>query len=62
MELIIIGLIVTYVFGGLKFWLGFKKTHFTQTFLNRIGFSLLWPVLFIANSSYRRNFRRALRD
>ncbi|WP_193943551.1 hypothetical protein [Sphaerospermopsis aphanizomenoides] len=62
MELIIVGLTVTYVLGAVKFWSGFNKTHFTQTLLNRIGFSLLWPVLFIANSSYRRNFRRALRD
>lgn len=62
MELIIVGLTVTYVLGAVKFWSGFYKTHFTQTLLNRIGFSLLWPVLFIANSSYRRNFRRALRD
>lgn len=62
MQLIIVVLTVTYVLGSVKFWSGFSKTHFKQTFLNRVGFSLLWPVLFIANSSYRRNFKRALRD
>jgi hypothetical protein len=60
-KLIIIGLIVVYVVGAWKFWSGFDKTHFTQTLPNRIGFTLLWPALFIANPSYRRNFRRALK-
>ncbi|TAE61606.1 MAG: hypothetical protein EAZ76_15460 [Nostocales cyanobacterium] len=62
MPVIIICLTVGYVVGAWKFWTGFSKTHFKQSLPNRIGFSLLWPVLFIANSSYRRNFRRALRE
>lgn len=61
MELIILGLTLAYVVGAWKFWTGFNKTHFTQNLPNRIGFSLLWPVLFIANPSYRRNFKRALK-
>jgi hypothetical protein len=60
-KLIVIGLMVAYVVGAWKFWSGFDKTHFTKTLPNRVGFSLLWPVLYIANPSYRRNFRRALR-
>ncbi|AFZ55925.1 hypothetical protein H6G54_27435 [Anabaena cylindrica FACHB-243] len=60
-KLIILGLIVVYFGGAWKFWTGFRKTNFNQTLPNRIGFSLLWPVLFIANPSYRRNFRKALK-
>jgi hypothetical protein len=60
-KLIIFGLIVVYLGGAWKFWNGFRKTNFNQTLSNRIGFSLLWPVLFIANPSYRRNFRKALK-
>ncbi|WP_353930832.1 hypothetical protein WJM97_21595 [Okeanomitos corallinicola TIOX110] len=61
MEVIIFGSLVGYVVGAWKFWSGYNKTHFTQTLPNRIGFSLLWPVLFVANPSYRRNFKRALK-
>ncbi|AFZ26736.1 hypothetical protein Cylst_4670 [Cylindrospermum stagnale PCC 7417] len=61
MELITFGLLVVYAGGIWKFWTGFTKTNFTQTLPNRIGLALLWPALFIANSSYRRNFRKALK-
>lgn len=61
MAVIIICLAVAYIVGAWKFWSGYNKTHFHQTLPNRIGFSLLWPVLFVANPSYRRNFKRALR-
>ncbi|MBD2449646.1 hypothetical protein H6G76_21240 [Nostoc sp. FACHB-152] len=54
-------LIVGYVGLGWKFWAGFTRTNFTPSLLNRIALSLLWPALFIANKSYRRNFRKALK-
>ncbi|WP_026103937.1 hypothetical protein [Anabaena sp. PCC 7108] len=60
-NLIILGLIVVYLGGAWKFWTGFNRTNFNQSLSNRIGFSLLWPALFIANPSYRRNFRKALK-
>ena len=60
-KLLILGLIVVYVAGAWKFWTGFGRTNFTQTLPNRIGLSLLWPALFIANPSYRRNFNKALK-
>ncbi|QLE59375.1 hypothetical protein [Nostoc sp. TCL26-01] len=60
-KLIIFGLIVIYVGGVWKFWNGFSRTNFTQSLPNRIGLSLLWPALFIANGAYRRNFRKALK-
>ncbi|AUT03859.1 hypothetical protein CLI64_27630 [Nostoc sp. CENA543] len=60
-KLIILGLIVIYVGGVWKFWNGFTRTNFNQSFANRISLSLLWPVLFIANKSYRSNFRKALK-
>lgn len=61
MKLLIFGLIVVYIAGVWKFWTGFNKTNFNQTLPNRIGLALLWPALFLANSSYRRNFQRALK-
>lgn len=60
-KVIVFGLILAYGFGVWKFWSGFRKTNFTQTLLNRIGLSLLWPALYIANPSYRRNFTKALK-
>ncbi|MGH1393634.1 MAG: hypothetical protein ACRAVC_06320 [Trichormus sp.] len=60
-KLIIFGLIVVYVGGVWKFWNGFSRTNFSQSLPNRISLSLLWPVLLIANKSYRSNFRKALK-
>jgi len=60
-KLLIFGLIVVYVGGVWKFWTGFNRTNFNQTLPNRIGLALLWPALFLANPSYRRNFRKALK-
>ncbi|WP_339458747.1 hypothetical protein [Nodularia spumigena] len=60
-KLIVFGLIVVYVGGVWKLWSGFDRTNFSQTLPNRLGLSLLWPALFIANKSYRRNFRKALK-
>ncbi|HIK03875.1 MAG TPA: hypothetical protein IGS40_04045 [Trichormus sp. M33_DOE_039] len=60
-KLIILGLIVVYVGGVWKFWNGFTRTNFNQSLPNRISLALLWPVLFIANKSYRSNFRKALK-
>ncbi|QOV24431.1 hypothetical protein [Anabaenopsis elenkinii] len=60
-KLIIFGLIVVYVGGVWKLWNGFERTNFNQTLSNRLSLSLLWPALFIANKSYRRNFRKALK-
>ncbi|ALF54090.1 membrane protein [Nostoc piscinale CENA21] len=54
-------LLVGYVGLGWKFWNGFTRTNFTPSLPNRIALSLLWPVLFIVNPSYRRNFRKALK-
>ncbi|WP_066377802.1 MULTISPECIES: hypothetical protein [unclassified Anabaena] len=60
-KLIIFGLIVVYVGGAWKFWNGFTRTNFTRSLPNRIILTLLWPALFIANTSYRNNFRKALK-
>jgi hypothetical protein len=61
LKLLIFGALVVYIGGVWKFWIGFNRTHFNQTLPNRVGLSLLWPVLFTVNSSYRRNFKRALK-
>jgi hypothetical protein len=60
-KLIIFGLVVVYVIGVWKFWNGFHRTNFSRSLPNRLSLSLLWPVLLIANKSYRRNFTRALK-
>ncbi len=54
-------LFVVYAGGIYKFWKGFERTNFQRSLPNRLGLSLLWPVLLIANKSYRRNFRKALK-
>ncbi|MBD2361203.1 MULTISPECIES: hypothetical protein [unclassified Anabaena] len=61
MNLFIFALIVVYAGGAWKFWTGFTRTNFSKSLPNRIGLSLLWPVLFVANKSYRSNFRKALK-
>jgi cell shape-determining protein MreD len=60
-NLVIFILIVGYAGFAWKFWTGFTRTNFTQSLPYRITLSLLWPVFFIANKSYRRNFRKALK-
>jgi hypothetical protein len=53
--------VVVYVSGIWKFWNGFERTNFQRSLPNRLILSSLWPVLLIANKSYRRNFRKALK-
>ncbi|MFM6138507.1 MAG: hypothetical protein ACKO3K_04635 [Cuspidothrix sp.] len=60
-KLLVVGLVVVYIGGMWKFWNGFRRTDFNQALPNRIILSLLWPALFIVNSSYRRNFQKALK-
>lgn len=54
-------LIVAYVAGFWKFWTGFRRTNFSNSLTNRLVLSLLWPACFVANKSYRQNFRKALK-
>jgi hypothetical protein len=55
--LVLIGLGL-YGWGAAKFWGGFRRTNFTE---NRLILTALWPVLVIANRSYRQNFQKALK-
>jgi hypothetical protein len=59
--LIVVILLGLYGVGAWKFWQGFERTNFQRSLLNRLSLSFLWPVLLIANKSYRRNFRKALK-
>ena len=54
-------LAIAYVGGIWKFWTGYRQTNFNSSSLNKISLSLLWPVLIIANRSYRQNFQKALK-
>lgn len=58
MKIILLLLLVAYIFGAVKFLLGFRNTTFEA---NRIGLALLWPVLFVVNGNYRKNFFKALK-
>lgn len=58
MKILVLLALAAYVFGVWKFWTGFRRTNFTQ---GRLPLALLWPVLLIANKSYRQNFNRALK-
>ncbi|MEQ9668792.1 hypothetical protein [Coleofasciculus sp. G2-EDA-02] len=50
-----------YGYGVWKLWTGFNRTNFSRSLPNRIYLSLLWPVLIVANKSYRKNFTKALK-
>lgn len=54
-------LIILYGGGAWKFWKGYQNTNFERRFQNRLFLSMLWPVLYVANKSYRQNFSRALK-
>ncbi|MEM6835239.1 MAG: hypothetical protein AAF609_00150 [Cyanobacteria bacterium P01_C01_bin.120] len=56
--LLILGLAIAYGAGAWKFWQGFRRTNFSQ---NKLSLTLLWPLYFIANKSYRENFSKALK-
>jgi hypothetical protein len=58
MEIVLLLAGAAYVYGGWKFWTGFRRTNFSE---GRLPLTLLWPVLVIANKSYRQNFGRALK-
>jgi hypothetical protein len=60
-NLILVVLLVAYVGGVWKFWTGFERTNFQRSLPTRISLALLWPVLIVANRSYRRNFTKALK-
>jgi hypothetical protein len=58
MTLIKLLLLLAYLYGAWRFWQGFSQTNYGD---RRVMLSLLWPILFLASSSYRENYRRALR-
>jgi hypothetical protein len=60
-KLIGLVLVIAYVWGVWKFWTGYEKTNFSRSLPSRITLSFLWPVLLIANPSYRKNFQKALK-
>lgn len=57
-SLLLLFAIGVYGWGALKFWRGFGRTNFTT---NRLVLTALWPVLVLANRSYRQNFQKALK-
>jgi membrane-bound metal-dependent hydrolase YbcI (DUF457 family) len=56
----LLGFLVLAIYAGgtWKFWTGFHRTNFSE---GRLYLSLLWPVLLVANKSYRQNFNKALK-
>jgi hypothetical protein len=60
-KLVGVVVVIGYFWGAWKFWKGFHRTNFNRSLPNRITLALLWPVLFVANPSYRSNFQKALK-
>lgn len=58
MEVVAIVAFLFYGAGAWKFWTGFNRTDFSS---RKAYLTLMWPVLMIANKSYRRNFNKALK-
>jgi hypothetical protein len=50
--------IAVYLGGAIKFWTGFNRTNFSG---GKLYLTAMWPILLIANKSYRQNFNRALK-
>lgn len=62
MKVLVLFLVLgVYGYGVWKFWTGFNRTNFSRSLPNRMYLSLLWPVLIVANKSYRKNFTKALK-
>jgi hypothetical protein len=53
--------IALYVFGGYKFWKGFRRTNYVSSFGNKLKLTLLWPGFYIYSQTYRHNFNRSLK-
>lgn len=47
-----------WLFGAYRFYLGFNRTSYQSSF--RIPLALAWPLLFVFNGSYRKNFMRSI--
>jgi hypothetical protein len=61
MQLVSLILLIVYGGGFWKFWKGYDRTNFERGLPKRMILSLLWPILFITNPSYRKNFQKALK-
>ncbi|HAG84467.1 MAG TPA: hypothetical protein DCL61_25755 [Cyanobacteria bacterium UBA12227] len=61
LKLLILVLLGIYGYGAWKFWKGFERTNFNRSLPNKIYLSLLWPALIVTNTSYRKNFNKALK-
>jgi hypothetical protein len=60
-QLIVLILSIVYFGGVWKFWQGFRRTNFNPSLPNKLALAILWPALFVANRSYRKNFQKALK-
>jgi hypothetical protein len=60
MSFIVFGLVGGYIYGVWRFSTNFERTNFDRNLGTKISLSILWPVLYIVNSSYRQNFNRTL--
>lgn len=60
-QFIVFVLVVVYCGGIWKFLSGFRRTNFNAGLPGKVTLALLWPVLLLANRSYRRNFQKALK-
>lgn len=49
-----------YVFGAIRFLSGFSRTIYSDTLVNRVGLTAIWPVLFLLSKAFRENFKRAV--
>lgn len=57
-KLVALALLAGYGWGVWSFLKGFRRTNYSQ---GKLRLALCWPVLFMANGSFRTNFQKALR-
>lgn len=60
-KLILFTILVIYLTGIWKFIKGYNYTNFSRQLPNKLLLCIIWPILIVANSSYRHNFQKALK-
>lgn len=53
-------LLAGWIFGAVRFYKGFDRTSYQNSY--KLPLSMAWPILFIVNGSFRKNFTRSIKS
>jgi len=51
---------LAYFAAAVRFYSGYDKTVYASAMTTRMALTAMWPVLFIVNSTFRQNFKKAV--